>query len=103
METNIKKLIGNISGKSTRKIVEDHIKELNINTENKSIIIILDKKFALHQLSSNEHIWDLLKWVKKSFWEEYETILKSNPHITRGEKDEHHDREMNVPHTIHYN
>jgi hypothetical protein len=102
MDANIKKLIEWILPKSTREIVEDHVKEIIINVEAKNITLLIDRTYALNQLSSADHIWNLIKWVKKSFWNESETILKTKCHTLKGEKKEHHDREINVPHTIHY-
>lgn len=103
METNLKNLVNNVSHKSTREIIEDHVKEIIIDNDKKSTTIHIDRKYALNQLISHEHIWNLIKWVKKTFWEDYETILKTDSHKMKWENLEHHDREMNVPYYIHYN
>lgn len=102
MEANMKRLFEVVSPKPTKKVIEDHVKEVIVNDEDKSVTIILDRKYTLNILSSSAHIWNVIDWVKKAFWEEYETILKVTGHIMRGEDKEHHEREKNIPHTIHY-
>lgn len=102
MEANFKKLLDEISHKNTNEIIEDHVKELNLNENNKSVTLIIDRKYALNQIVNKRHIWDVIKWVKKAFWEDYETIIKLVNHKEWRYWNEHHDREMNIPHTIHY-
>lgn len=101
METNLNKLIENISSKSTREILEDHVKSIEL-TDSKEIILIIDRKYAFNILRSHEHIWNIISWVKKSFWDNKETILKIKSHLMKWENIEHHDREMNIPYMIHY-
>lgn len=102
MEANLKKIIENISSVSTREIAEDHIKDIIIDSEAKSVTIVIDRKYALNQLISNENIDNVLKSVKKAFSEDYETIIKLKDHKHGRYGNEHHDREMNIPHTIHF-
>lgn len=102
MEANLKKLLNGISPISTRELIEDHVKEIIENDEDKSITIIIDRKYALNQLTSSDHIWNVLKWVKNSFWQDYETIIKIVNHKFWRYWNEHHDREMNIPLFIHY-
>lgn len=102
MEEILKKLLENISPRTTREILEDHVKEITVDDDNKSVTIEIDRTYALNQLSSSDHIWSIIKWIKKSFWEEYETILKNLDHSVWRYWNEHHDREMNIPHFIHY-
>jgi hypothetical protein len=56
MEANIKKILGEISRKSTREIFEDHVNEVIVDDENKSVTIMIDRKYALNQLSSKDNI-----------------------------------------------
>jgi len=102
MEKELKILIKNISSKLTREIIEDHVKELILNSDKKEVTIIIDRKYALNYLHSSKNIWDVLKWIKKTFGDDYKTILKLNAHLMKSEKIEHHDREMNLPYKIHY-
>ena len=102
METKLKKLIENIHPKVTRKIFETHVTEIELNEEEKEAVILVDKKYAFNDLNSRDHIWNVIKWVKKTFTNDYKTVLKLRAHLLKGEKTEHHDREMNTPYIIHY-
>lgn len=101
MEATIKKLVWAISHKSTREIIKDYTKELTVDNEKKIVTIIVDRKYALNELFTSEHIGHLNAWVKKCFGEEYEPVLKNTFHAMKWEKEEHHNREMNIPHNIH--
>ncbi len=102
MDLNLKKLIEEISPRLTKEIIEDHVKEVIVDIEKKIVTITIDRKYALHQLSTHEHIWNVIKWVKNSFWEDFETIIKSIDHSVWRYWNEHHDREINIPQMIHY-
>ena len=101
MEKNLKKLVENISPKSTREIVEDHVNSIEL-TDSDEVIVMVDRRYAFNNLHSSEHIWNLISWVRKAFWEDKETVLKLQAHLMKWETTEHHDREMNVPFKIHY-
>jgi len=103
MSSNSKKLINSLSSKEVKEIIENNVKEIIVDDEDKTVSIYADSKHYLNLLSSWENIWDLIKWVKKAYWEDYQTIIKTENHKMKNEKTEHHDREMNIPHTIHFN
>lgn len=102
MEKTLKKFISNISPKSTREIVEDHVCSVE-ERENNEVYINIDRWYAFNSLNSHEHIWNTIKWVKKTFWESKKTILRLQAHLKKWEQFEHHDREENIPYLIHYN
>lgn len=102
MEANFKKIIENISNKSIKEIIEDHVKSIKL-TNSDEVVILIDRRYAFNILHWHEHIWELISWVKKTFWEEKETVLKLEAHLMKWETREHHDREMKIiPYRIHY-
>lgn len=98
MEKNMKKLIEAINSKDTKEIIINHTKEVLIDNVEKNVTIYIDKNYALNQLTTSEHIWTLNNWIKNWFWEEYNFDLKFSDWANK-----FHDREMNIPHKIHYN
>ena len=102
MTANLKKLIEEVPHKSTKELIEDHAKEVIVDEQNKSVTIVIDRKYALNELTKADHISDVIKWVKKAFWEDFGTTIKAMDHSVWRYGNEHHDREMNIPHTIHY-
>ena len=101
MEKDIKEFLENISSKSTRELIQEHLSSLEI-TKNKEIVMVIDRKYAFNNLNSHEHRESVIKWLKKAFGEDKILILKLGSHLMRWEEREHHNREMNVPHAIRY-
>lgn len=102
MEHILKELLKNISPSSVKKLVEEHVDKIKVDNENKKITLKVNKKFVFNTLNSAEYIWDLIKWIKKTYGEDYKTVIKLSNHIMKGEDTEHHDREMNTPYKVHY-
>jgi hypothetical protein len=67
MEHNLKKLIKYTSPKKTRELIESHVDELKISTEEKQVVIMVDKQYAFNQLCSGEHISNVISAVEKIF------------------------------------
>lgn len=101
MEKYLKWLLENIHNKTTKEILENHITNISVDDFNK-VLITIDKRYVFNDLNSHEHIWNIILWVKKTFWDDSETILKLQSHLMKDEDIEHHDREINVPYMIHY-
>lgn len=101
MEKKLKKLLKNTHNKYTREIIEDHVNNIDLTNSDK-VILTIDRKYALNMLNSHEYIWSVISWVKNTFWKEKKVVLKSQAHLLRNEKFEHHDKEMNIPYMIHH-
>lgn len=95
MEKTIKKLLENIHPKNIIKILESNISNIKIIEDKKRVKIYINKKYAMNDLLKSDNIKNLIEWVHKTFWDEYSTSLKLK-------LDWQHDREMLVPHTIHF-
>lgn len=95
MEHEVKELLNNIHPKDVVKILEPHIKWI-LKDEN-DIIILVDKTYAMNELSKTENMEKLIKWVGTTYWEWYNTVIKLNSF-----DDENYKREVNIPHQIHY-
>ncbi len=95
MEKIIKKLLENINQKDIIKILEHNIFDIKKNEEKNRITIFVNKKYVMNDLLKTDKFENLIKWVHKTFWDNYSTSLKLKADVT-------HDREMLVPNTIHF-
>lgn len=72
----------------TQNIIEDEQK--------KEVIIEVKQKYALNKLQKSSILEQMKQKVKQIYGQDFSLSLRLKPLKT------HHDREMNVPHTIHY-
>lgn len=96
MEHNLKALLNNIS-KSSFDIVQNHVKELIVNENSRYVILYIDKLYVINEIYSDSHIKNIIKVIKKLFWNDYWTIIKFNQWNNKI-----HEREKLIPHTIHF-
>lgn len=96
MENTLKKLFNNIHPINIIKLLENNISDIIRDDKEKRITIYVNKKYVMKDLLKSDNLSDLIKAVHNTFWEEYSTSFKLRPDIIT------HDREMLVPHTIHF-
>jgi len=88
------KLLENIKWKDVCELITDHVEDVSLN-ENVATLLI-DKRYAINILQTSKYIQALINWVKKTFGENVSTTLRlAHPHHG-------HEREMLVPHAVHY-
>lgn len=102
MEAVLKNLIINVWDREISELIKDHVAEIDLNSDKKEVSLLLDKKYAMNYLHNHRQLHHLIRWIKKTFWDEYSTILKLQAHLMKWESTEHHDEEMNIPLFIHY-
>ncbi|MCK9272997.1 hypothetical protein M0P65_05615 [Candidatus Gracilibacteria bacterium] len=88
------KLLANIKGKDVCELITDHVEDVSLN-ENVATLLI-DKRYAINILQTSKYIESLINGVKKTFGENVSTTLRL-AHSHHG-----HEREMLVPHAVHY-
>lgn len=96
MRTKMTKLVKHITSKDVRNILRKHWLDIIENHTQKTINILVDKKYAMHFLMRSANLKFLLDGVETLYGTGYKTSLKA---IVHGD---HHDREMNIPHMIHF-
>lgn len=90
------KLLANIHKKDVRELIEDHTEDISLDETNHTITLMIDKRYVINILQEHRYIEPLITGVKKTFGENIETVLRlAHPHHA-------HDREMLVPHAVHY-
>jgi hypothetical protein len=50
MDQNLKNMLKSASVQKIRELLEKHVDEIQINTKEKQVIIMIDKKYSLNQL-----------------------------------------------------
>lgn len=90
------KLLINIPEKGVRKFVEDHVQDIPLDEKNHIVTLLIDKRYAINILQGHRYIEPLIVGVKKTFGSDITTTIRlTHPHHG-------HDREMLIPHAIHY-
>lgn len=92
-ETNFVK---NISSGNTKKLLLKSIHRFIKNIEWKEIILELKNKHSFQKLQKTSFFSEIKQKIQKIYGEDFSLSLKLKPILTL------HDREMNIPHTIHY-
>lgn len=96
MSKNIESLLREIHEKDVRELVEDHIRDITFDEVKKEVTVFVDKRYAMNILQSAHYIPHFIGGLRKCFGEKSHIILHlDHPHHG-------HDREMLIPHTVHY-
>jgi len=89
-------LLANIHKKDVRELIEDHTEDISLNEKDHIVTFLVDKRYVINILQEHRYIEPLITGVKKTFGDNTSTVLHlAHPHHG-------HDREMLVPHTVHY-
>lgn len=96
MNKNIKLLLQEIHEKDVRELAEDHIRDITFDETKNEVTVHIDKRYAMNLLQSSHYIAHFIGGLRKCFGEKSHIILRiDHPHHA-------HEREMLVPHTVHY-
>ncbi len=97
MSSDLKtKILESVRDRDTKELVLDHVTGVSWDESARSATVSVDKKYALHLLSSYGHGSALIGAVETAFGPGAKTALRmANPHRA-------HEREALVPHSIHF-
>jgi hypothetical protein len=96
MEHNLKLFLAKVKPRETGELVADHVRRLALDRQAKTVTLLVDKRYALNLVISHGHIERVIQAVKKTFGDEFATIVKlENANAA-------HEREKALPHTIHF-
>lgn len=94
MKKEVELFIEKVSSKEIREVLEKHLSEIKVNE--KEVVLVLDKKYAMHELHRSSEVEQLVHTVQKLYGEDFSLTLKLEL------KEAHGERDMFVPHTIRY-
>lgn len=90
------RIIENIRNKDTKELTRDHVTEISFDEKEATVLALIDKRYAIHLFTSHAHAEAFVSAVKKTFGENVATVFRmAHPHHA-------HDREMLVPHAVHF-
>lgn len=96
MARDIGPILREIREKDVRELVEDHVRDIDFDSDKKEIVVSVDKRYAINLLHSSRYIPHFITALRVRFGEDNRIVLRlEHPHHG-------HDREMLIPHAIHY-
>ncbi len=96
MKEKIRTFIENVSSKDLKDVLKNHLYEIIEDKTKQRITLLIDKKYAMNVLRKPANLVKLIKWIYKKYWVKYKANIRLKIDTT------HHDREMMLPHIIHY-
>ena len=96
MDQEMKSFLQHLKPRKTRALAQTHLTRLELDGDKQETTLFIDKRYAYHSLISQEHMAHVINGVRKSFGDEWEVVVKLE------DKNSNHEREKNLPHTIHY-
>ncbi|EKE28825.1 MAG: hypothetical protein ACD_3C00006G0007 [uncultured bacterium (gcode 4)] len=102
-QTNYKIMISKLrsfhvksTNKSIKNFVIQHVENISVDSANKAVNIMLDKKYSYNALRSTNLMWAFIEHIKNVYWNDYE--VKFFTVVSR----KWTNREMLIPKFIHY-
>ncbi|EKE29921.1 MAG: hypothetical protein ACD_2C00073G0009 [uncultured bacterium (gcode 4)] len=84
------------TNKSIKNFVIQHVENINVDTANKAVNIMLDKKYSFNALRSTNLMWAFVEHIKSVYWKDYDVRFYTV--VTR----KWANREMQIPKNIHF-
>lgn len=99
MEKSIEIFLENVSPKEIKEVLKNHLSKIVKDDEEKDIILVVNKKYAMNELHKSKDIQALLHTVHKIYWEDYSLTLKLQLEDLSIHQD---DEDVFVPHMVRY-